>query len=100
PTPAAHPLPLHDALPIRADHTAGRRRDTVWVPPQLGVPTRVERVLERREPARRDPTFVAEAAYDLSSQLRYPGRLFEERQEEIVDRKSTRLNSSHQIISS
>src|SRR5438105_293249 len=31
----------------RADHTAWRRRDTVWVPPQLGVPTRVERVLER-----------------------------------------------------
>src|SRR5262245_5182256 len=68
----------------RADHTAWRRRDPVWVPTQPGVPTRAERVLERREPARRDPTFVAEAKYDLSSQLRYPGRLFEERQQEMI----------------
>jgi peroxiredoxin len=67
----------------RPDHTAWRRRDTVWILPQLGIPTRVERVLERRDPARRNPSFVAEAQYDLSSQLRYPGKLYDDRADEI-----------------
>ena len=39
----------------RADHTAWRRTDTVWLAPRLGVAARVERVIERREPGHDDP---------------------------------------------
>src|SRR5262245_24856491 len=35
----------------RADHAAWRRSETVWLAPQLGVAYRVERVIERRDPA-------------------------------------------------
>lgn len=68
----------------RADHTAWRRRDTLWVPAQLGFPLRVERVIERRAPARRDPTHLVEVVYDLESRLRFPGKLYLERETEIV----------------
>ena len=41
----------------RGDRPAWRRTDTVWLAPGLGVASRVERVVERREPARREPTY-------------------------------------------
>jgi peroxiredoxin len=68
----------------RGDHTAWRRRDTVWLAPQLGVAYRVERIIERREPNRRDPTHRLEARYELDSRLRYPGKLFDDRRHEIM----------------
>jgi peroxiredoxin len=68
----------------RADRTAWRRRDTVWIAPQLGVAQKVERVIERREPARRDPTHRATITYDLESRLKYPGRLLEDRRQEVL----------------
>jgi len=68
----------------RGDHTAWRRRDTLWVAPQLGIAYRVERVVERREPNRRDPTHRLEVRYELDSRLRYPGKLFDDRQHEIM----------------
>ena len=71
----------------RADHTAWRRRDTVWLMPQLGVAQKVERVIERREPARRDPTQRTVLRYELESKLRYPGRLLEDRKQEILKAK-------------
>lgn len=69
----------------RADSTAWRRRDTVWLDPSLGVANRVQRVIERRDPARRDPTERSTVRYDLESRMRYPGRLFADRQREIVN---------------
>ncbi len=67
----------------RADQTAWRRRDTIWLAPQLGVAYRVERIIERRDPARRDPTHRLTVRYELESRIKYPGKFFEERQNEI-----------------
>jgi peroxiredoxin len=67
----------------RADQTAWRRRDTIWLAPQLGIAYRVERVIERRDPARRDPTHRLTVRYDLESRIKYPGKFFEDRQNEI-----------------
>jgi peroxiredoxin len=67
----------------RADQTAWRRRDTIWLAPQLGIAYRVERVIERRDPARRDPTHRLTVRYELESRIKYPGKFFEDRQNEI-----------------
>jgi peroxiredoxin len=68
----------------RADRTAWKRRDLVWLAADLGVAYRVERTIERREPAQRDPSQRAVAQYELQSSLKYPGRLFEDRRREIL----------------
>ena len=44
----------------RADRTAWRRQDTVWVAPRLGVAVKVERVVERRAPAHGEPGYRAD----------------------------------------
>ncbi len=67
----------------RGDSTAWQRRDTVWLSPQLGIAYRVERVLERRDPLRKEPTHRAVLRYDLDSRLTYPGKLFDDRADEI-----------------
>jgi peroxiredoxin len=67
----------------RADRAAWRRTDTVWLSPRLGVACRVERVIERREPAHRDPTYKSVLRYDLEEPMQYLGRLYDERQREI-----------------
>jgi hypothetical protein len=68
----------------RADSTAWRRRDTVWLDPNLGIAHRVVRVIEQRDPARRDPTERSTLRYDLESRMRYPGNLFIDRQRDIM----------------
>jgi peroxiredoxin len=68
----------------RADRVAWRRRDTVWLAPRLGVAYRVERLIERREPAHRDPTSRSLVQYELQSDIQYPGQLFEDRRREIL----------------
>src|SRR5262249_37523637 len=68
----------------RADHTAWRRHDLVWMTTKLGVAFRVERTIERREPARSEPTERSIARYELESTLQYPGSLFEDRRREIL----------------
>jgi peroxiredoxin len=67
----------------RADSTAWRRTDTVWLVPRGGYACRLERVVERREPARRDPSQKSITRYELESSLQYPGQLWEDRQREI-----------------
>jgi hypothetical protein len=67
----------------RADHTAWRRGDVVWLSLELGFAVKVERTVERRDPARREPTHRTVTAYNLESRLRYPGRLFEDRKQEV-----------------
>jgi hypothetical protein len=67
----------------RADRTAWRRTDTVWVAARLGLAYRVERVIERREPLRREPTHRSTTRYELESNIQYPGQLFEDRRREI-----------------
>lgn len=67
----------------RADRTAWRRLDAVWLSTQLGVAQKLERVIERRDPARREPTQRATVRYELESRLRFPGKLYEDRKVEI-----------------
>ncbi|MGE3809805.1 MAG: TlpA family protein disulfide reductase [Gemmataceae bacterium] len=67
----------------RADHTAWRRTDLVWLSPKLGVAVKVERTIERREPARQEPTQRFSARYELESGLVYPRQLLEDRLRDI-----------------
>lgn len=71
----------------RGDQTAWRRRDFVWIAPQGGITHKVERIVELRDPSRRDPTQRCTVHYELSSPFRYPGRLFEDRKQEITSAK-------------
>ena len=68
----------------RADHAAWRRRDVVWLSQQLGVAIKVERTVERRDPARREPSHRSFTSYSLESRLRYPGKLFDDRKQEVL----------------
>jgi peroxiredoxin len=68
----------------RADQTAWRRKDVVWLDPQLNVARKVERTIDRRDPAHKLPTHRATVRYDLESKLRYPGKMFDDRQREIT----------------
>lgn len=68
----------------RADRTGWRRQDTVWLIPTLGVAQRVERVIERRDPARAHATRRSVLRYDLEPSLQYPGHLYEDRSREIT----------------
>src|SRR5205085_1446607 len=72
----------------RADRTAWRRLDVVWMMPKIGVAFRVERTLERREPARQEPSQRSVVRYELESTLQYPGQLFEDRRREILQARS------------
>jgi peroxiredoxin len=68
----------------RADRTAWRRRDVVWLAPRTGCAQRLERTIERRAPARQEPTQRSVLRYDLDSNLQYPGQLWEDRRREIL----------------
>lgn len=68
----------------RADRAGWRRQDTVWLSPQLGIAYKVERLIERRDPARREPTQRSTVRYELESRLQFPGKLFEDRRQEIL----------------
>lgn len=67
----------------RADHTAWRRQDFVWLAPRQGIAQRVERIIEQREPARREPSQRSVVRYELESSLVYPNQLYEDRTREI-----------------
>ncbi len=73
----------------RADQVAWRRRDIVWLHPQLNVAQKVERIIERRDPAREHPTERVSVRYELESHLRYPNILFQERMQEMLKASET-----------
>lgn len=73
-----------DWLEPRADSTAWQRKDLLWFAPQMGLVYRVERTIDRREPARQDPTHRTTVAYELDSPLKYRGKMLEDRLEEIA----------------
>src|SRR5262249_10291301 len=64
------------------DHAAWRRQDTVWLAPRPGVANRVERLIERREPAHTRTAYQSVLRYDLDSSLQYNGD-YEERATDI-----------------
>jgi peroxiredoxin len=67
----------------RADQTAWRRKDVVWLAPQLNVALKVERTIERRDPAHKLPTHRFTVRFELESKLRYPGKMYDDRKHEI-----------------
>jgi peroxiredoxin len=67
----------------RADRTAWRRQDTVWLSPQTGLAVQYERVIERRDPTGSEPNQSSTARFHLESSLEYPDQLFRDRQAEI-----------------
>lgn len=67
----------------RADRAAWRRQDTVWLAPRLGLASRVERVIERREPAHDQPTQRSVLRYDLETNLQYR-QFYDDRVQEIT----------------
>jgi peroxiredoxin len=71
----------------RADHTAWRRRDTVWLVPGQGIAQKVERVIERREPGRKDATQRSVLTYELANSARYPADLYDDRRLDITQAK-------------
>jgi peroxiredoxin len=74
----------------RADRTAWRRRDTVWLAARLGVAYRVERVIERRGPADAEPTQWGKLRYELDSSMQVPAPLAEDRRREIAQALAVR----------
>src|SRR5262249_11428664 len=70
------------------NHAAWRRQDTVWMAPRLGIAYRVERVLERREPASQNVTHRSVLRYELENPLPYPGQLYEDRKQEILQARN------------
>jgi peroxiredoxin len=72
----------------RNDHTGWRRTETVWLSPRLGIAYRVERVLERRDAGQDAPNHRAVLRYELESDLPYPGKLYEDRRDEILQARA------------
>jgi peroxiredoxin len=72
----------------RADSTAWRRQDTVWLSPRGGFAQKVERTIERRDAAHRDVGHRLVVKYELESSLQYPAQLYEDRRKEITQIKS------------
>jgi peroxiredoxin len=66
------------------NRTAWRRTDTVWLLPRFGVAQKLERVIERRAPARQEVTQRSVLSYELETGLQYPGQLGEDRRKEIL----------------
>lgn len=81
----------------RADSSAWRKRDTVWLHPQLLVAQRVERIIEYREPAREVATRRAIIRYDLDRHIKYPTRFLEERRQEI-ERAAKMLEEANPLL--
>lgn len=72
----------------RADRAAWRRQDKVWLSTRAGIVCRLERVIEHREAAHREPTQRSTMKYDLESSINYPGQLYDDRNREITHARS------------
>jgi hypothetical protein len=73
----------HDWGQPRADRSAWRRLDKVWLAPDSGVVIKLERVLEKTEPAHQEPSQRSVVEYQLQDNMEYRNQLFEDRHYEI-----------------
>jgi peroxiredoxin len=80
----------------RADHTAWRRRDTLWIWPQFNVAQKVERIIEQRAPARDAPTHRATVRYELESHMKFSGKFFDDRKQDAL--KSCKFQDDAQAL--
>jgi peroxiredoxin len=76
----------------RADRGAWRRRDLVWVLPNSGVVVKVERTIEKREPAHQVASQRSFVQYELQDNLEYKNQLFDDRRHEI--QQACKFNSA------
>lgn len=67
----------------RADRSAWRRQETVWVAVRTGIAQKVERVVEHHEPARTVVSQRAVLRYELETGLQLPGQMALDRRQEI-----------------
>jgi peroxiredoxin len=68
----------------RADRGSWRRQDTVWVSPRSGLSARVERIIEKREPAHRETTQKSVLRYELESCMALPAQFAFDRRQEVL----------------
>ncbi|HEY7423372.1 MAG TPA: redoxin domain-containing protein [Gemmataceae bacterium] len=68
----------------RADRTAWRRQDTVWLVPQLGIVYRLEREIQQREPAHREATQRSLLRLEMESSFQLSGHADDSRRHEIA----------------
>ncbi|HEY7157453.1 MAG TPA: redoxin domain-containing protein [Gemmataceae bacterium] len=76
----------------RADRTAWRRQDTVWLVPQRGLVYRLEREIQRREPAQREATQRSVLRVEMESNFQLSGYADDSRRREIAQALTFRDN--------
>lgn len=67
----------------RADRGAWRRMEKVWISQRTGLAAKVERTLEKREPARQEISEKTVVRYELDSSVQYPQPLYEDRVKDV-----------------
>lgn len=68
----------------RGDRSAWRRQETVWLAPHLGLASRREREILRREPAHRQATQRNLLRLDMESSFQLSGQAAASRQQEVA----------------
>lgn len=68
----------------RGDRSAWRRQETVWLSPQTGMATRLEREILQREPAQREATQRSVLRMDLESSFLLSGQAGDSRRQEVT----------------
>jgi peroxiredoxin len=69
---------------LKISDSAWRRGDSIWVSAQYGWTARAERFVEKRDPQSGEVGFRSKLLLEQVGRLTYPGRLGEDRREEIV----------------
>jgi peroxiredoxin len=69
---------------LKIDRPAWRRGEAIWVSAQYGWTARLERVIEKRDPQSGEVGFRSKLLLEQVGRLTYPGRLSEDRREEIA----------------
>jgi hypothetical protein len=69
----------------RVRQSEWRRQDTLTVVPGLGYASRIERIIEKRDPEVDDLSFRSVLTLEQQGKITYPGRLYQERRDECIN---------------
>lgn len=69
---------------LKIDGASWRRGEAIWVSAQYGWNSRIERFIEKRDPQTGETGFRSKLQLEQIGRLTYPGRLGEDRREEIT----------------